>query len=299
MRSGDRFPNLGQGRADDDAGPTLVIDEETELVGEQASGSERGGERRPTLPRLRLYDPAHDDTAGGRVAGSALTVIFLLAAAVSLTRMATLHDTLTDSRDESPLRDERVVYWTPELLQEPDRPSPPNAEPVRMPTRTPVPRSDLPAPGAGSPTVARDTAQVGEARPARPAAEGLLRPVAPGGLLPSAGRLGSAAADAAARRAPSGCVAPCREAAAVGIAPGTELARRDSILQAQMQSVVDRAGPPQTQGIYFPLPFGGPTKEERQRDSTLHADYRARLRAFMQRFDSAKADSLARGLIKP
>ena len=84
------------------------------------------------------------------------------------------------------------------------------------------------------------------------------------------------------------------------MAPGTELARRDSILAAKMQEVVERAGPPRAPGtIYFPLPFGGPTKEERQRDSTLHAEYRERLRAFMQRYDSLKADSLARGLIKP
>ena len=275
-----------------------MIDEDTELDQERPAVSETAGEPRRRLPRLRLHDPAHDDPAGARLAGGALTVMFLLAAAVSLTRMATLHDTLGDARAVNRPTDERVVYWTPELLEAPDLPASPNAKPART-ARAPTARSDPRSMTSASAPVTRDTAQAGDADAARTPGDELLRPIVPTGMLPSAGRLGSAAAGAAARRAPSGCVAPCREAAAVGIAPGTELARRDSVLREQMQAVVDRAGPAQSQGIYFPLPFGGPTKEERQRDSTLHAEYRARLRAFMQRFDSAKADSLARGLIKP
>ena len=275
-----------------------MIDEDTELDEERPAVSETAGEPRRRLPRLRLHDPAHDDSAGARLAGSLLTLGFLLAAAVALTRMATLHDTLSDPRAVNQPRDERVVYWTPELLETPDLPASPNAEPART-ARAPAAPSNFRSTTSASTPGTRDTAQAVDPDAARAPGNELLRPIVPTGMLPSAGRLGSAAADAAARRAPSGCVAPCREAAAVGIAPGTELARRDSVLKEQMQTVVERAGPAQSQGIYFPLPFGGPTKEERQRDSTLHAEYRARLRAFMQRFDSAKADSLARGLIKP
>jgi hypothetical protein len=285
------------GRGDDDGGHTAVIDDESGTP-EQPSPDDASAPGRRPLPRPRIAEPSRRDAAASGLAGLALTVVFLLGLGISATRVVNLGNPLADANADQPA--ERVVFWTPEALANPEDPEI-EAEPE---TSAPGPRSTAPSqpvatrPPASLPAPAtRDTTQGAASPSAR--GEGLLRPAIPGATLPSPDRLGSAAATAAARPGRSGCAAPCREAAAVGM-PGTELARRDSILSERMQDVVEKAGPPRAPGsIYFPLPFGGPTKEERQRDSTLHAEYRERLRVFMQRFDSAKADSLARGLIKP
>lgn len=251
---------------------------------------------RRSLPRLRIADPPLRDSAASGLVGFLLTVICLLGVGISATRMVSVGDASLDASANLPA--ERVVFWTPDALANPEDPAAEGESDMPDPGPAPASRPVTAQPPASLPAaLPRDTLQ-GVASP-NASREGLLRPAVPGGTLPSPGRLGSAAASAAARPGRTGCAAPCREAAAVGM-PGTELARRDSILSERMQEVVDKAGPPRAPGsIYFPLPFGGPTKEERQRDSTLHAEYRERLRLFMQRFDSAKADSLARGLIKP
>ena len=303
MRSGKFTPDLERNERGGDGGRTLVIDDDV-VSGDELDATD-GGARPPQrpLPRLRLIDPSHPDVAGARAVAGALTLLFLLGAAFSVTRMADLPAALGDARPSAAVPEERVVYWTPDALNPPreteeDAVVAPTVGPRRPDVTTPA-RAERPA--SLSPATPRDSVQGGApgAAPRAPG-EGLLRPIVPSGALPSPGRLGSAAAGAAARGAPTGCVAPCREAAAVGIAPGTELARRDSILQTRMAEVVDRAGPAQKPpGFQVGLPGGGPTREERQRDSTLHAQYRARLQALMQRYDSARADSIARGLIKP
>ena len=283
------------GRGDDDS-RTLVIDEEPEGRDESVRGASRPRASRPPLPRLRLIDPSSRGSAGAGAAAGALTILLLLATAVSITRVADLRAVSQAPQASA----ERVLYWTPDALENPEDPA---AEERSAPAPRPRAAASTFESSASTPSslppAARDTAQGGDVG-ARPTTEGLLRPIVPTGAIPSADRLGSAAAGAAARGAPTGCAPPCREAAVVGIAPGAEMARRDSILQSRMAQVVDRAGPAQKPaGFQVGLPGGGPTKEERQRDSTLHAEYRARLQAFMQRYDSAKADSLARGLIKP
>ena len=298
MRGGEITPDFERSERGDDDGRTLVIDDDAASGDDRMADDAGAPARRRPLPRLRLVDPSHPDTTGARIAGGALTLLFLLGAAFSVTWMSDLGAVLSDASVTVP--EERVVYWTPESLN-------PESETGEEATVAPTARTraaaSVPAglPSPLRPAAARDSVEGGEpsATPRGPG-EGLLRPMVPAGALPSPGRLGSAAAGAAARGAPTGCAAPCREAAAVGVAPGTELARRDSILQSRLAEVVERAGPAQKPaGFQVGLPGGGPTKEERQRDSTLHAQYRARLQALMQRYDSARADSIARGLIKP
>lgn len=254
--------------------------------------------RRPRLSaRLRLADASRRDSLASGLVGAGLTLAFLLAVGISA---GSSFDSI-GAAPQSELHDEeRLVFWTPaELLAaEPEAPSDPRDAPATSgtPRAQPAPRPGVTAPALRSPG---DSASSGGGQPAPDApTAGLLRPALPGGRLPSPSELGGAAASRGSK-AGAPCIGPCLESAAAGYAINSEIARRAAANAALGQKVVERAGPPvDPPGFQVGLPGGGPTKAERQRDSTLHAEYRSQLHLFMQRFDSLQADSLARGLKK-
>lgn len=270
------------------SGTTLVMDD---AVVDAPPGPSR------RLPRLGFRDAGE----AGSDSPASIALAFLLTAALLAGAGLSVGSALGWEAAGAPTHEhetERLVYITTPEAAAPIEPLP--ARPAADATNR-LGERQIPRP-AGSPaaTASRDT--LGASTAAQPPLTSPrafpLGPV-PGSALPSPSRLGEAIGTVGARGARTGCAAPCREAAVAGAAPGSELARRDSMLQSKAQEVVDRAGPPQLPpGFQIGLPGGGPTKEERQRDSTLHAEYRKRLEALLSRYDSLKADSIARELIK-
>jgi hypothetical protein len=275
----------------------FVMEETTPAV----AGKPRG---RHVLPRLGLgrSGPSGADAAVSVAMAAIVTVGFL--AAVGVATGQAFRRSVSDARDaERAQAGERLVYVTTSQPLDPS--AAPAESPVTRSSANRAPERAAPAPlAAPTSPIPRDSVGAGSV-PATPTGRSAAERMFPlgvpvSGALPSPGRLGESIGDAVgAGTARSGCAAPCREAAVAGAAPGTELARRDSIIGARMQEVVGRAGPAQKPpGFQIGLPGGGPTREERQRDSTLHADYRKRLEILLTRYDSLRADSIARRLIR-
>ncbi|HUF25668.1 MAG TPA: hypothetical protein VMM18_01705 [Gemmatimonadaceae bacterium] len=269
--------------------PTEVMDGDRSVAGARAN--------RP-LPllslRLRASEPGRRESATSAAAAVlatlALVVVITLPASVALRAEAVEYTRSSDAV-------ERVVFFSPFAPSpvEPTLPAPVSGAVVESPARAPVtPRPLEPGTPGGAPA---DTAAAtdGPVDPSRSRSDELLRALRPPGRL-GAGVMGGAGV-APAR---SGCAAPCREAAAAGFAPGTELQRRDSVLRELAEDAAARAGPAQrAPGFQVGLPGGGPTAAERERDSILHIEYRTALDRIRARHDSARADSVRRGLIPP
>ncbi|MEP6690460.1 MAG: hypothetical protein ABJD07_04850 [Gemmatimonadaceae bacterium] len=177
---------------------------------------------------------------------------------------------------------ERLVYVRPR----PADVAPPPVQPPRARDRAVAAR-----PSAGPPPDAapRDTSAI-HAPPAPPS-------------MGDAPPTPATAPSTAPARAGGACIGPCSAAAAPAFTWGRpnappSRAERDSVLAVVADRVAHSQSPPAARGpgvsIAVGLPGGGPTRAQRQRDSTINADVLARMARIRARYDSARSDSAQR-----